>query len=616
MIFKNYFQIIFIIFSTIISLLIATFLWDLIHLKITNIEQLGRGQYIENNYNQSNEILRYFTFISLPLLTFLSLMIFLKKLKISKFFLQLQFTNYSNIYFNRFNFFIKTIFLFLLILEFLSLDFVARELDLLHDGQKLSAAYNSLTTGTLWSGSFLIIGLFVEIMNTKLSWKLFDHESIGLMRISIASYVLLCKSVLILIAYKISSVSNLKENYKGVFFIILSIIFISLIDYDKGRFGYKNIIFRELPILIFAYVFIDYLIDRSKIFKSTILFAPLSVFSVMLSIDRGLIFNILIVFFILFLLINRKYKHLFILLFSILICWLTIYILFIDEFPFFIKNSLYIITEMNYVSGWIHPTPFSSQPGATRATKTLIFILLNLIISFYLFSKKEDFFSNNLKIVLLFFSFLSFLSYIYALGRTEVHHITESFGFPIIFTSIFLVFAVLKFISSIKFTKLNDFHIKLISILFIILLPLSIIDLNFNKIKNFKSRLINYVYLNDEIFLKEEDIKFINNIKPILSKNDCFQNFTNDVALNYLLKKNNCSKYYMVFSLGSKKTQNQLIDSLKKAEIVISYTDKVRNFNFKDEPNYKLWIVNNYIKKNYEIIFQQGERIVLKKKNN
>ena len=79
MLFKNYFQIIFIIFATTISLLIATFIWDLIHLKISNIEQLGRGQYIEKNYNQSNETLRYLTFILLPLITFLTLMIYTKK---------------------------------------------------------------------------------------------------------------------------------------------------------------------------------------------------------------------------------------------------------------------------------------------------------------------------------------------------------------------------------------------------------------------------------------------------------------------------------------------------------------------------------------------------------
>lgn len=595
------------------ALLLATLLWDLIHLKIPNIDQLGRGQYLENDYNQSNEILRYLNFILLPFFTFLSLMIYFKKISIKNFFLQFQYTNQSSLQINKFNYVIKIILLFFLIMEFLSLDFIPRELDLLHDGQKLTAAYKSYTTDSLWSGSFLIIGLFVEIINTRLVWELFDYESIGLMRISIISYVLLCKLTLVSIAYKISFVSNFKENYKTLFFVTLSLIFISLIDYDKGRFGYKNIIFRELPILIFTYVFIDYLIDRSKLSKLILFLSPLSVFSVMLSLDRGIIFNILIIFFFVFLLINRKFKHLLIFLFSILICWLATYIYLADEFLFFIKNSFYIITEMNYVHGWIHPTPFSSQPGASRATKTLIFILLNLIISFYLFSKNEEIFSNNSKIILLFFAILSFLSYVYVLGRTEVHHIRESFGFPIIFTSIFIFSLVIKLLSGMKFASIKDIYFRLITLMFVILLPISIIHSNFNKVIDFKSRIISYIYLNDEEFLKSDDINFINNVKPIISKYDCFQNFTNDVALNYLLRKNNCSIFHMVFALSSKKTQNQLIESLKDTEIVISYTDRIRDANYKDEPNYKLWIVNNYIKKNYEIIFQQGDRVVLKK---
>ena len=45
---------------------------------------------------------------------------------------------------------------------------------------------------------------------------------------------------------------------------------------------------------------------------------------------------------------------------------------------------------------------------------------------------------------------------------------------------------------------------------------------------------MNYVHLNDEVFLKDEDIKFINNVKNAISENNCFQNFTDDVALNYL----------------------------------------------------------------------------------
>jgi magnesium-transporting ATPase (P-type) len=98
MLFKNHFQIVFIIFTTIISVLIATFLWDLIHFKIPNLEKLGRGQYIENNYNQSNEILRYLIFILLPLVTFLTLMICSKKILIREFFSQLQSTNDKDIF--------------------------------------------------------------------------------------------------------------------------------------------------------------------------------------------------------------------------------------------------------------------------------------------------------------------------------------------------------------------------------------------------------------------------------------------------------------------------------------------------------------------------------------
>ena len=71
----------------------------------------------------------------------------------------------------------------------------------------------------------------------------------------------------------------------------------------------------------------------------------------------------------------------------------------------------------------------------------------------------------------------------------------------------------------------------------------------------------------------------------------------------------------MVYSLGSKKTQNELVKSLEKTEIIIAYKDRLNNDEMKERPNYKLWKVNEYIKRNYEIIFNQGDRIVLKKLN-
>jgi hypothetical protein len=612
--FKNQYETILITVSTLVSILISSFAWNYIDFSIHDIQELGRGHYIENNYNQSNEILRYLTFILLPLTTFLSLMIFYKKIELMDFFEQLKSLENINETDNRVINFLKILICIFLLFEFLSLDFTSSELDLLHDGQKLSAAFKNYNDGSLWSGSFIIIGLFVEILNTSIMWKIFHHESIGLMRYAILIYIIFCKLILVLIAYKIALFSKLKFFYKETFFLILSLIFVSLIEYNGDRFGYRNIIFRELPILIFTLIFFDFLLDKSKIIKSVIVLAPLSVFSVMLSVDRGLVYNILLILFCLFLTINKKIKHLSFLLIAVLFFWFLTFLVLETEFSLFLKNSAYMLFDMNYVHGWIHPTPFSAEGGSTRATKTLIFILLNLIISFFLFSKKINKFPLNLKISLLFFSTLSFLSYIYVLGRTEVHHLRESFGYPVIFLSTLILFIFFKFISMynldiIKNKKILNFILPPI----FLLLSYLYLGINFNNILNYKHRFTNYVYLNDESFLNKKDINFIENSKKYIGKYKCFQNFTNDVALNYLLRKESCSKFYMVFSLGSKKTQNELIKNLSKTDIIIAYKERKDAKNYKDEPNYKLWIVKNYIEKNYHIIYEEGDRLIFKR---
>ena len=69
----------------------------------------------------------------------------------------------------------------------------------------------------------------------------------------------------------------------------------------------------------------------------------------------------------------------------------------------------------------------------------------------------------------------------------------------------------------------------------------------------------------------------------------------------------------MVFSLGSKKTQNELIKNLSKTDIIIAYKERKDAKNYKDEPNYKLWIVKNYIEKNYHIIYEEGDRLIFKR---
>ena len=362
-------------------------------------------------------------------------------------------------------------------------------------------------------------------------------------------------------------------------------------------------------------MFVDFLINKTKKFKSITILSFLSVFSVMLSLDRGIIFNFVLISFLFFLLINQKYKHSFYLVFSVFFCWILTYFLLGNEFNHFLQNSLYVISEINYIQGIIHPTPFSDQFGASRATKTILTILLSLIASFYLFSKKENFFSINLKITLLFFSILAFFGYFYALARTDVIHIRESFGYPIIFVSIFGLFLIIKFLSNKEFFKSKHKILTFIVVFFsIVIVPTFLIDINPKKISSFNKRLTTYLYADDKLFLNNNDIEFIKQARKYLDDVDCFQNFTNDVALNYLLRKHNCTKHYIVYALGSKKTQKELIESLKNVDVVIAYTDKIRKTKWHHlEPNYKLWIVKDYIKQNYDIIYKHGERIILKR---
>ena len=92
-----------------------------------------------------------------------------------------------------------------------------------------------------------------------------------------------------------------------------------------------------------------------------------------------------------------------------------------------------------------------------------------------------------------------------------------------------------------------------------------------------------------------------------------FSKFYKWCCIKLLIKKKNCSKFYVVYALGSKESQKQLIKAIKDTNIIIAYNERIDAKNYKDEPNYKLWIVKDYIKKYFNIIYEEGDRIILKR---
>ena len=106
-------------------------------------------------------------------------------------------------------------------------------------------------------------------------------------------------------------------------------------------------------------------------------------------VDRGLVCNILILIISFYLLVSKRKNECLLLFLFIGIFWFLSYLYLGVEFKHFLNNTYLVFKEMPYVHGLIHPKIFSDDPNATRATKTILLILVNLLISINLFFKKN-----------------------------------------------------------------------------------------------------------------------------------------------------------------------------------------------------------------------------------
>ena len=578
-------------------------------IKLPYNDPLIIGTYSTNEFNATNDILRYLIFILLPVFIFLSFNIFFEKKDIKKIIFELG-TISGNIYKN--NFAIKcslVIILLFLILEFLSVNFSLHTLDFLHEGQVLSSAYKSLLDNSLWSGSYVTVGIFYETLSSKFIWSIFDFQSIGLSRYPPIFFTLVLKFLFIILLFKITKFLDLNTFYKNIFFIINSYISLSFLDYDIP--SVDIISYREIPIILTSILFIDYLQSIKWKKYILVLLGFIAVVSMYWSIDRGLVCNLLILSIMFFLILTKRYNDLIILFLSVIFFYILSFLILGEEFHYFISNTTSIIKEMGYIHGLIHPEPFSNELNSSRATKTLISIIIILIISLNLFFKANKSFSIEFKTFLLFLSIVSFLSYIYALGRSDGPHIKHVFAHQLFFFSIYLIYIFLRFIENIN--KFN-FLLKLKNIILFSLLVIFLFSLNLNikNILDYPDRFNEYIKLPDQKFLNESDANAINKIKPIVDQYDCIQLFSNDAALLYLLKKKNCTKYYFIWSVGSSNNQKKLVSDLKNTKLIIS---KGTPFVWDLAVSQKLPIVDNYIDQNFYIDQKIKDWEILKIKN-
>ena len=586
--------------NVLIALLIGSFIWRYIELDFSNPNIVG--EYSENEYNSLNDIVRYIVFVALPVFTYLFSKFYFDKNFIlkTKFFLS---SNNPHTYkADKFLNILAYVMMMILFLEYLSTDFPIFKIDSYHDGQRLSSAYKNYLDGSLWSGSYITVGIFYETLSSSLTWQLFDHVSIGLARYAEIFYIFILKILLIILSLLITKLTTLTSNYKYLFFIINSLVLVSLSDYNTA--SVDLITFREIPTIILLILFILSILKNNNFFI-LFLISSVSLLSMLWGIDRGLVCNLLIFIILLDLIFQKEYKKTIYLIFFIFLFWFVFYQFNSTEFKFFVENTLSIFKEMNYIFGIIHPIPFTGEPNSARATKSLILIILSILLSLNLIFREKDDISKNLTKAFIFLSIIGVGSYLYALGRTDGPHIRQVFGYQIMFIIFYISLILLLKLNNKDFRYVN--YIKLI--LFFLIIIFSFQSFNFSKILNYKNRFNSYIYLPDSFFLSEKENLSLNELRSINEIDNCVQLFTYDAALLYLLRKPSCTKYYYIYSVGSLSNQKKLIKEIEKTTNYIILRGETDSWDHIEE---KYNLVNSYILENFYFYKDAGYRKVMK----
>tara|TARA_B100001094_G_scaffold331533_1_gene400207 strand:+ start:98 stop:1945 length:1848 start_codon:yes stop_codon:yes gene_type:complete len=592
-----------ILFPSIITLIFVNILWNKINFEYHNPSEII-GYYSIFKYSALNDNIRYIFFVGLPLLSYLISYIYFNKLGF-KSFKEAFILKEKEIFNENISLYFLVCFFFLIFIFFVSREFNNNLIDLFHEGQALSGALNLKLNSQLWSGSFIITSLFVDILNANIAWNLFEIKSLSAYRLYIEILNLITLLIILIFVFNLTNGTNLNKNLKTIFFIL--VCFFIFFQLDNVSLNY-----RELPIFIFL-LFVYKILNLNKLnLIYCLILGILPLLSLLWSLDRGVFIFIVYFPFFVILLINKKIKELFLI---ILFCISSIvsfyYIIGSLEFNYFINNSLDILSSSDLLNGIIHPTPFSSDYGSSRATKNLLLIIINgILIVNYLFNKKSNLSKNTILFIFIFY-LMSLIFYKIGVTRSDGGHIKQGGSLNLILFVYLFCYNSLFFINNNKnFNNLNHNYFKYLNSLLIIIFFLVNIPNNFIKnIYNIKDRVINYINIPDENFLKKDELILINELRLLTVNEKCFQVFSYETAISYYLNKTTCTKFYHIMNMGSKKNQLIFIEELKKnkPKFVLSggTYQNIGNMKGRNEtelsPKDRFPYIDNFISENYKI---------------
>ena len=596
---------------TLLIFILFSSLWYLIEVPYSNKDEFV-GVLSIKKIHPLTDTVRFATLIFFTLLTYISVRFFQEKTitPIKNYFIINNFSNLEPIKIAEFKFIIYFLLVYLLI-DFFSHNPVFFFYDPLHDGDNLIPTQNFDMEGGLWTASYAIHGASNSFYG-YLGWKFFGIKSIGSLRYFYLIILFITKIFTIVLSFQISKIITQNNYNRKVIFFILSIILINFVDYQIPL-NYSIISYRDLYMLIYI-IFLIQLFSKNYINKYIIIFLSLFAnFSLIMHYDVGTYLNLSNLILIIYLFFVDKKSYCFLIILSNILFW-TFFIIFfgLDEFNSLKDHYLIILNSIDWVHGLPFPQPIFSvglEEHGSRATKSIFLLIISMIILIesILFDKKKEK-KVNLKIILIFIGFFSILCFKNALGRSDSYHIRMSTDFPLIILCTYSIYLILKF-KKIKLIKKYLNKILIFSSMFLFLF----MKLNAENMLNYNKNFSQSIYAKNEIYLNQDTIMFLRDVKEMFNNEMCVFNFTMDLGLPYLLDKKSCSKYFQTYVFSGIKNEKKYIQDLKNIHhsllIYKSPNFTVDNIEIQDRLKY----VNKYLQANYQFIYEKYGFIILKK---
>ena len=601
-------------FFILVGILISTYLWNYIKLPYLNYDEII-GKYSLQSHHKLNDLLRVTLFIAIPIFFYLIYLKYfnLNKIKFLDFISEFKFYKQENkkIVNNKILNSIFLISILFLLFNFFTTNFPPFKIDSVHEGQLLTSAYQNLETNTVWSKQYIQNSLFYDVIISKISFILYGEQSISSLRLNIIFLNLITDICLLAFSFLTIKLLNLTPN-KEIFFFTL--IFSVLLTINRSLHEWWwPVRFRDIPLILSLIIFIFYILNDKKNYLKLFLLGALSASSLLWSLDKGLYLNIMLFIFIFYLFLNKKIHDIFIFLFGVTSIWLIFYVVAGPiEFKSFFINTISLIDQRDYIMGLIYPEPFfDNTKHGTRATKYLLIIILNTVLIINIFQDLNA--KKEIKIFLFFLLVLSCLNYVGGISRSDSYHLKQGIFFHNLTLSIIVIYYIAKI--RLNFDKYNKYIFTYISLIIIFFVSVPKVK-EINNPLSFTDRYNKYLNLDDSSFLKKNYISFLNFAKEKTILEECIQVLSYDISLNYLLKKKSCSNFTNPFAIGSKRSQMQFIEQLKKNNTrLVILEGPLSGFDPVGNLSKRLPYINNYLQNNHieELKFMEWKIIFLSK---